>query len=183
MKKVTAINELTGRIIEHELRDDFYEFFIQDRTEKGKFGKVARWIPLTLASEFEQSREDDRREYLEPGMETPIVEIHVPDDFTVTIEDITAQYEFAQKRDLNIKKFPKCFEVISHISALIDAYTTEQRLTLLSNPGIKQAKEFLQLGSLIQSRDMISVIAVDTLVTQEFKDSVIDFINLKISEL
>lgn len=183
MKKITITNEETGRIIEHELQDDFIDFFIQDRKEKNKFGKQARWIDLNLASDWEKTREDDRREYLEPGMETPRIEIHVPDDFIIAIEDITAQHEFQQKRNLNIKKFPKCFEVISHISALIDAYTTEQRLTLLSNPGIKMAKDFLQLGSLVQSKDMIQAIAVDTLVTQEFKDSVIAFINLKISEL
>lgn len=174
--KVT--NEENGRKFEF---DDEVRFNISKN--EGDLGKLARWIDLNLSTEWEKTREDDRREYLEPGMETPRIEIHVPDDFSVIIEDITTQYELEQKRNLNIKKFPKCFEVIAHISALIDAYTTEQRLTLLSNPGIKMAKDFLQLGSLVQSKDMIQAIAVDALVTQEFKDSVIAFIDLKISEL
>jgi hypothetical protein len=198
MKKVTVLNELTNRIIVHELKDDFYEFFIQDRTEKGKFGLVARWLPLDQATSFELSREDDRREVeiqaeipeyldeenvLHPA--TPAVyrtEIHVPDDFTVTITDITEQHEKElEKRKLKRKK-ELADEIIIHINYVIRNLTKQDKIILLGRSDIRMAYEFLGKGSIVDTRDLIATLPVDSLLTQEMKDSVYDFSTEKVNE-
>jgi hypothetical protein len=204
MKKVTVLNELTNRLIVHDLKDDFYEFFIQDRTEKGKFGLVARWLPLAQASEFELSREDDRREvevqaeipeytYEELDLEgvptgniitaplqpaTYRTEIHVPDDFTVEITDITATYEAEQRRaSLQLEGRNSrlcCEEIMDYIGGynLSQAFTTEQITSMIST--FSTINTYLKAYMPRSAKPLIAALEVSPIVSQVLKDDIAD---------
>lgn len=211
MKKVIVNNLETGRVIEHDLKDDFFEFFIQDRKEKGKFGKLSRWLWLDQATEFELSREDDRREvevqaeipsWIEEELDSegkktggtiiheaiPAVyrtEIHVPDDFTVTVEDITAQYEQEQELQLEIKKRAAGSKILAYINTVNNSkgYTSEQYLAMYQNSTIQFIKMMLENGALGSAKATLDLYVVDTLIDQDYKDRVSTFIQNEIDGL
>ena len=73
--------------------------WIEARKVDNTFGKPARWVKLDEASDFEKSREDDRKtvEVDEHSWE----EIHVPADYTIVQTDVTAEED---QKELNAQK-------------------------------------------------------------------------------
>jgi hypothetical protein len=170
MKHIKITNAKTGRIIEHDLTDDFIGFFIQDRIEKKKFGELERWIPISSASEFELSREDNRR------IIDSIAEIHVPNDFYIEVTDITAAYEAEERRVALISEGRNSRLCSDEIADLIGGYnlsrsfTSEEIITLLST--FSTINEHLKNKMPRTAKPLIATIEVSEIVSQVLKDDI-----------
>jgi len=80
-------NQRAGRKFEASQEDNIW---LDKQIAKNSWGKSDRWINLDKADEWEKSREDDRRSSVDDdGLES--IEIHLPDDYTIEITDITVQ--------------------------------------------------------------------------------------------
>lgn len=180
MKHIKITNAKTGRIIEHDIANDFIDFFIQDRTEKKKFGELERWIPISLATEFELSREDNRRSTeILPG--EFLTEIHVPNDFSLEITDITAEYE-AKQRIATLSSEGKnarlcCEEILDLIAGynLSNNFTAEQISQMLT--------EFATIDTLLSksrpnsAKLLIAATPVSATLSQVLKDDIMAIFN------
>lgn len=170
------------------------------RVELGLYGKPTRWLWLDQASDFEKSREDDRREVLvqdeipeyidEENVVHPVTpavyrtEIHVPDDFTVTPEDITTQYNYTQKKQALDKKNDAAYDVFLHMDTMFDALPVEQVVAILDRADIRQVIFYLRtLGSLEYTLGMVQALPLDANITQEMVTDISSYIEAKINEL
>ena len=190
MNKYEILNHETGILCtyQREIQPDY----------DPEFGKLARWISLDQASDFEKSREDDRREILVQSEIPPYyddenvfheatpavyrIEIHVPNDFTVTITDITAQYEAEFEDRKTKKKEDLAANVLTSVITIIKNWPIADKLTLLARGEIQAVMKFLEYGSLDQSKTLLQSLTVDTIFTQEIKDKVLAKIQEKIDE-
>lgn len=145
---------------------------------EGDLGKLERWIDLESASDFEKSREDDRREFLENNVLK--IEIHVPDDFTIQEENITDKYEEQLKFRKNQKRKEFANDTLIFINTIIQDWTVQNKLTLLSREDVKGALTFLTNGSIEQSLSLVMSLPTDSLLTQEVKDKVIAYLTDKV---
>jgi hypothetical protein len=176
MKHIKITNAKTGRTIEHDLTDDFIDFFIQDRTEKKKFGEPERWIPISLATEFEISREDNRRstEVL-PG--EVLTEIHVPNDFSIEITDITLEYEAEQRRQNQINEGKNSRLCCEEIIDLIGGYNLSRAFT--SSEINQLLVEFSSINSYLKNfmprsaKPLIESSPISSTLTQQLKDDIV----------
>lgn len=150
------------------------------RVNQGLYGKKERWINLEEASDFEKSREDDRREFLENNILK--IEIHVPDDFTIQEEDITEKYDEQLKFLKNKKRKEFANDTLIFINTIIQDWTIQNKLTLLSREDIKAALTFLNNGSIEQSLGLVISLPTDSLMTQEVKDKVVSYLTDKVGE-
>jgi hypothetical protein len=162
------------------------------------FGKKSRWIDLSQTDEFEKSREDDRRETLvqdeiPPYIDdknvyheaTPAVyriEIHVPDDFTYTVDDITAAIEAAIEDRKLEKKKELTNKVILYVISLIKDWSIVNKMTVLARSDIQVVMKFLDYGSLEQSKTLVENLSIDSVFTQEIKTKLINCIDEKLAE-
>lgn len=148
------------------------------RINEGDFGKFERWIDINQASDFEKSREDDRREFLENDILK--TQIHVPNDFTLSTEDITLKYEEQLKFRKNQKRKEFANDTLIYINTIIQDWTVQNKLTMLSREDIKGALTFLNNGSIEQSLGIIMSLPTDSLLTQEVKDKVVAYLTDKV---
>jgi len=163
-----------------------------------EFGKLARWLWLDQATAFELSREDDRREveiqaeipeYIdEENVVHPAIpavyrtEIHVPDDFTIETENITAQYEAELEDRKTKRKEELAANVITSIITIIKNWPIADKITLLGSGEIQTVMKFLEYGSLDQSKTLLQSLTVGTIFTQEIKDKILVKVQEKIDE-
>lgn len=146
-----------------------------------EWGKSARWIPLTEADAFELSQEDNRRE-VDLGNGETRTEIHVPDDFTIEITDVTLEHEAAIKTRKNQVKKQMASDAIVYINGIIEDWTINEKITLLGRQDIPVILNFLNYGSINQSRDLCASLVTDSLITEEIKSNILNFLDLKIAE-
>lgn len=189
--------------IEHNRNFKFEsEEILNSRISEGDLGKLARWIRLENATEFELSREDDRKtvvdcpEYLteeldENGIPTgntilvpaqTHVEIHVPDDFTITTEDITLAYEEELKFKKNSLRKQYATDTIVYVNTIIQDWTTQDKITLLSREDVKTVLTFLNYGSIEQSLGLCQNLPTDAILTSDVKTKIINYLTNKVSE-
>jgi hypothetical protein len=195
-----------NRSYEVEGEDNFLE-----RKNQGDYGKEARWIRLDQATEWEKTREDDRREvldqeaipeYLEeekdengnPTGNTILVpsqpakyhtEIHVPDDFIFTITDVTAEYEAKIELQKEIKKREAGSVILAFINTVNNSknYTSQQYIQMLNDSTVSFIKVMLESGALGSARDTLLLYQPNEIIDQNYIDKVVSFINMKIGEL
>lgn len=183
MKNLKILNLITNEFqcSQNFTNDDDISLYISTYVNNGAWGvKYARWLPLSQATSFELSREDDRRETINDNI--TFVEIHVPDDFTVTIEDITAQYEAELEDRKTKRKEELAANVITSVITIIKNWPIADKLALLARGEIQAVMKFLEYGSLDQSKTLLESLVVDTIFTQEIKDKVLAKIQEKIDE-
>lgn len=211
MKRMILINQKTVQDFIIESLNPEIDFENRYEDNKTVWGFKERWISLDHATEFEKSREDDRREILiqaeipswieeeldSEGKKTggtivhhaiPAVfktEIHVPDDFIVTVTDITVQYEQEQKLQLEIKKRAAGSKTLAFINTVNNSkgYTSEQYLAMYQNQTVQFIKMMLENGALGSAKDTLFAYVADDLIDQDYKDRVIAFIIKEIEAL
>lgn len=176
---------------------DNEEMFIERRNQ-GDYGKLARWLPLSTATSFELSREDDRRvvlvqaevpEYIdENNVHHPAThaiyrtDIHVPDDFIVDIKNVTEEYESELEDKKTKRKEELAAKVITSVITLIKGWPISDKLALLARSDIQAVMKFLEYGSLDQSKTLVESLSVDGIFTQEIKTKILSAIELRINE-
>ncbi len=178
---------------------------VNQRIDSGIYGKKERWIRLDQATDFEKSREDDRRvivdvpEWIEEELDSEgkktgatiiheavtHIEIHVPDDFTVTPEDITEQYEAELELQEEIEKRAAGSKILAYINTVNNSkgYTSEQYFQMYQNPTIQFIKLMLESGALGSAKTTLDSYVVDSLIDQDYKDRVSSFIQKEIEGL
>jgi len=201
MKKITIKNiqfNNEGSLLSNDENET--SNWIYDISIKESFGKSARWLWLDQATAFELSREDDRREIeVQPEIPeyidednifhdaTPAVyrtEIHVPDDFTITITDITTQYNYEQKKQALDKKNDAAYDVFLHMDTMFDALPVESIIAILARADIQQIIFYLRtLGSLEYTKAMVDALPTDANITQEMVTDISNYIQGKLDGL
>lgn len=188
MNKYEILNHETGILCTYKQ--------LTQPEHNAEFGKLSRWLWLDQATPFELSREDDRREveiqaeipeYIdEENVIHPAIpavyrtEIHVPNDFSVTITDITEQYEAELEDRKTKKKEELAANVITSVITIIKNWSIADKITLLARVDIQTLMKFLEYGSLDQSKTLLSTLPTDSIFTQEVKTKILNVIQEKI---
>jgi hypothetical protein len=152
------------------------DYWSSEMIATGSYGKSERWIVHSEADAWELTREIERR------TSNGVVEIHVPNDYEITIIDVTTEHNLEiLKAKLTVKK-QFAIDSIIHINSLIDAWSTTDKMTMLGRSDVQLLLTFLNYGSIEQSKSLCETLTTDSLLTTEIKSSVVNFLQAKIDQ-
>lgn len=183
MIKVSVTNSVNGRQFGSEFPDEASaDAWIAQEVANNDWGKAERWIsetsPMILLEDL--SKSDDSRETEVMG-ET-IVERHFPVEYTISISDVTAEYQAQQLLDNGLRAQAVGAMVVAKVWAINEAKLSAGTLNdsnfqaILADATLQQIERLLWNGSLKTAKTMISAYSSPAFSTDE-KASIIAIID------
>lgn len=177
MKKMTIENQRTGRPFDIIGEDPFAEYLSRKSEDAKVWGYESRWIFFTDADSWEQSREDDRREFLDSGVSG--YEIHVPHDFVSGIEDITEAVSLELEEIAEYNRRVDGQKTLAYLGVLINRenYDDAQLASIEAMDYVAEAKSALIDGAFDYALYYVAQITPDVNLTETIINKVVTRIN------
>lgn len=177
MEKLLITNERNSRTFLITDSTDVQALFdSQLSINEESWGKAARWIDLADADSWEISRQDDTQTV------NGVDQIHVPNDYSTILTDITAEYDQEIKMKKMQAKKDYAALTLNYINTIIDTWDVSDKLTLLSRSDVQTVLTFLNYGSIEQSKTLCENLTEDALLTSQIKSDVVAFLTDRIQE-